>query len=124
MIMEKKILLVDDEKDILKLLFRALSAKGYLVFQASSGKEALELLAEEQINVMFFDLNMHNMDGLELCRTVRKKYSSAKIMALTGYSTAYDIEECYLAGFDNYYTKPIRLSELFKAAEEAFEESK
>lgn len=82
---DKKILLVDDEVDVLRVFARALGKIGYTVYTAVRGSAALEILRNETIQVMFFDLNMPEMNGLELCRRARKEFPTAVIHAVTGY---------------------------------------
>ena len=66
--MEKKILVVDDEKMIRDMLEKAMNREGYSVVCAESGEEALEILKDKKIFVMFLDLKLPGMNGLELCR--------------------------------------------------------
>lgn len=117
---EKKILVVDDE-DIIRDLFElAFSKKGYTVRCAESAEEALEILKDEKILVMFLDLNMPGMNGVELCRKIRKDFPVAIIHAVTGYSSLFEHAECREAGFDGYLNKPVNLEQLFKTAQDAF----
>jgi len=102
--MNNTILVVDDEEAIRNLLERAFTKAGYTVHSAESGEEALEILKQENIQVMFLDLKLPGMSGVELCTKIRKD----KPIAL-------------IAGFDDYFTKPFELKVLFKAAEDAFE---
>jgi len=118
---EKTILLVDDEVSILKLLKKAFETKGYTIVTAESSEKALEVLQYENIQVMFLDLRLPDMNGIELCRTIRKENPIACIYAMTGYSSLFDLSECRAAGFDDYFIKPLDLDTFFKAAEEAFE---
>jgi DNA-binding response OmpR family regulator len=118
---EKKILLVDDEIMILQMLQEALSLQGYKVITAESAEKALEVLAKESIMVMFLDLNLPGMSGIDLCRKIRIDNQIAVIHALTGYSNIYGLLECRGGGFDDFFIKPIGLKTLFKAAEDAFE---
>ena len=69
--MDRKILVVDDELAILKLLRKTFELSGYEVVTAESGEEALEILKKEEFKVMFLDLMLPGMDGLELCRKIR-----------------------------------------------------
>lgn len=117
---ERKILIVDDEADIRNVFERAFSKAGYAVRSAASGEEALEILKGDKVQVMFFDLNMPGMDGLELCRRVRDDFPMAVIHAVTGYARVFELAQCREAGFDDYYTKPIELAQLLAAAEAAF----
>ena len=118
---EKKILVVDDEEPIRTLFKTALMHKGYTVFCAESGEQALELLEKETIPVMFLDLNMPGMSGMELCRQVLKQNPETTAYAVTGYAAAYKSRECRQVGFKDYFTKPVPLETIFNAAENAFE---
>ena len=118
---EKKILIVDDEADIRKVFEKVFRREGYTVRTAAGGREALELLKDDKIQVMFFDLKMPEMDGLELCREVRKDFPMAMIHAVTGYASLFQLADCREAGFDDYYLKPVELTTLLKAAADAFD---
>ncbi len=118
---EKKILVVDDEEAIINLLTQAFSRAGYIVRSAQSAETALELLQKEEIHVMFFDLNMPGMDGVELCREIKKNIPMSLIYAVTGYASLFELAECREAGFEDYFKKPINLKTLIKTADGAFE---
>jgi DNA-binding response OmpR family regulator len=119
--MNKQILIVDDDKDVSDMLFEAFSLKGYEVFCAFNGEEALALLTPG-IQVMFLDLKLPGgMNGLELCREIRKDHPSACIYAMTGHSSLFELADCRKAGFDDYFTKPTKLAMLHMAVEQAFE---
>lgn len=118
---EKKILVVDDEKAIINLLTQAFSRVGYTVRSAQNAKEALELLQNEKINVMFFDLNMPEMDGIELCKKVKKDMPMSIIYAVTGYVSLFELADCREAGFEDYFKKPMNMKTLIKTANDAFE---
>ena len=64
------------------------------------------------------------MNGIELCRNIRKTNPVLMIYAMTGWAALYEIEECREAGFDDYFTKPVSPERLSKAAEDAFEKLK
>ena len=118
---EPKILLVDDEVEILSMLQEALSMRDYTVITAENAEKALEVLARESVMVMFLDLNLPGMSGIDLCRKIRNDNQIAIINALTGYSNIYGLLECRGAGFDDFFIKPVSLKTLFKAVEDAFE---
>lgn len=118
---EPKILLVDDEVEILSMLQEALSMRDYTVITAENAEKALEVLARESVMVMFLDLNLPGMSGIDLCRKIRKDNQIAIINALTGYSNIYGLLECRGAGFDDFFIKPVSLKTLFKAVDDAFE---
>ena len=61
------------------------------------------------------------MNGVELCRHLRKERPAAFMFAMTGFATVFDLEQCREAGFDDYFPKPFRLPSLLTAARDAFE---
>lgn len=117
----KKILFVDDEIPILELLQEAFKMKGFDAMIVETAEKALEVLQTESIQVMFLDLKLPGMSGIDLCRRIRKDNQIAIIYALTGYSNFFGLLECRAAGFDDLFTKPVSLQILFKAADDAFE---
>ena len=120
----KKILVVDDEEVVRYLFDLALSDAGYVVFYAEGAEKALEILSDENIDVMFLDLNLPDMSGIELCRRIRSDKPNAYIIAITGYSSFVDISECYEVGFDDYLEKPVSLDLLLTTTYKAFERTK
>ena len=119
--MDNTILVVDDEVSILRFLKKAFETKGYTIVTAENGEDALEALNKENIQVMFLDLRLPGMNGIELCRKIRKENPIACIYAMTGFNSLFDLTECRDAGFDDYFLKPIALDLFFRTAEEAFE---
>ncbi len=118
---ERKIFIVDDEKMIRDMYEEAFAKKGYKVTSAASAEEGLEILDREEFSVMFLDLSLPGMNGVDLCKRIRKKFTTAVIYAVTGYSSFYGSDECKAVGFDDFFTKPVRLDVLFKAAQDAFD---
>ncbi len=118
---EKKILVVDDEKAIINLLEQAFARKGYVVRSAMDAETALEILENETIYVMFFDLNLPGMNGIELCREIKKRKPVSVIYAITGYASLFELADCRDAGFEDYFKKPVNLSTLMDRAASAFE---
>ena len=119
--MGRIILFVDDEAAIRNIFEQAFSQKGYVVRLSESAEEALEILKQDNINVMFLDLNLPEMNGVELCKQIRKTNPMAIIYAVTGYASLFEVLNCREAGFDDYFTKPIDLEMLLKAGQDAFE---
>ena len=103
----KIILVVDDEEAVRYLYDLALSDAGYVVFYAEGAEEALEILNDENIDVMFLDMNLPDMSGIELCKQIRLIKPKAYITAITGYANQLDILKCFEAGFDDYLEKPV-----------------
>jgi len=121
MLNKKRILIVDDEKAILNLLKQTFSRAGYDVRTAESAEIALDILENENIYVMLFDLSLPQMNGLELCKTVKKDRPMSIIYAITGYASLFELSECREAGFEDYFKKPVNIATLIEKAESAFE---
>ncbi|MCD6307970.1 MAG: response regulator [Candidatus Latescibacteria bacterium] len=118
---KKQVLIVDDEQSIRTLLDKAFTKDGYDVVLASSAEEALDLLDDHPIQVMFLDLKLPGMNGIELCRRIKKDNPIACIFAMTGYSSLFDLADCRDAGFDDYFLKPLDIAVFLKTARESFE---
>jgi CheY-like chemotaxis protein len=115
-----KILIVDDEPAIRKLFELVFTKQGYAVGAAESAEEALQLMENDSFPVMFFDLNLPGMNGIDLCRHVKKDNPRAIVYAITGYTSMFELTDCREVGFDDYFTKPANVSDLIKAAADGF----
>jgi CheY-like chemotaxis protein len=119
--MDNKILIVDDEEPVRDVLTMAFSKAGYTVVSVATAEEALEVLRERTIRVIFLDLKLPGMNGLELCKLIRQNDPFACIFALTGYACVSDLLTCRQAGFDDCFPKPARLTVLLQTARDGFE---
>lgn len=119
--MKRSILVVDDEASIRDVLEKTLVRAGYDVRSAASAGEALGILQHESIMVMILDLHLGGMDGVALCERIRLDNPVGLIYALTGYTDLFGLLECRRAGFDDFFTKPVSLDVLTRAAGDAFE---
>ena len=117
---ERKILVVDDDRIILETLVGAFGRAGYSARAATSAEEALNILNQESIPLMFIDLGLEKMNGFELCENIRKDSSHAIIYALTGYYGLFGDHEIDEAGFDGWLAKPFKVEMLYKVAKESF----
>ena len=109
--MEKKILVVDDEKPIADILQFNLKKEGYDVYCAYDGNEAIEMVEEIQPDLILLDIMLPGRDGMEVCREVRKKYEMPIIM-LTAKDSEIDKVLRLELGADDYVTKPFSTREL------------
>jgi two-component system, OmpR family, response regulator VicR len=109
--MEKKILVVDDEKPIADILQFNLKKEGYDVYSAYDGNEALQMVEEVQPDLILLDIMLPLKDGMEVCREVRKKYDMPIIM-LTAKDSEIDKVLGLELGADDYVTKPFSTREL------------
>ena len=105
-----KILLVDDEPDILEIVGYNLSSGGYQVFTASNGLEAIEVAKKELPDLIILDVMMPKMDGIEACEQLRKlpELSNTIITFLTARNEDYSQVAGFDAGADDYIAKPIK----------------
>lgn len=113
---EERILVVDDEADIRKILRLLLQNKGYSVFEASNGKQAVEIVLTQSIDLIIMDIMMPQMSGIEATAKIRK-HSMAPILFLTAKSLERDKSVAYLSGGDDYLVKPFSSAELLMKAE-------
>ncbi|EGW38414.1 response regulator transcription factor [Desulfosporosinus sp. OT] len=109
--MEKTILVVDDDRDIVKLITKSLRLEQFEVIAAYSGQEALSALQENPIDFIVLDIMMPEMDGLEVCRNIRNKYS-IPILFLSARDRDIDKIIGLEIGADDYMTKPFSIQEL------------
>lgn len=108
-----RLLLVEDDSAIAEPLSRALDREGYSVVRASRGIDALTIAAsEDHIDFVILDLGLPDIDGLEVCRRLRKGGLEAPVLILTARADEVDAVVGLDAGADDYVTKPFRLGEL------------
>lgn len=107
----KKILIVDDEYQIIRVLKRSLQAHRYDVRTASNGESAMELFQDFHPDLVITDLSMPEMDGIELCREIRK-ISETPIIVLSVKGEEKTKVDALDAGADDYITKPFGMDEL------------
>lgn len=107
-----KILVVDDEPDIVDTLKEYLSGKGYEVLGALSGEEALGMLGRENADLILMDIMMPGLKGTDVARIVKQKYPNIKVIILTGYPQETEdlVKNNMLEGI---FAKPIKMQELY-----------
>jgi two-component system, OmpR family, KDP operon response regulator KdpE len=109
--MKGKILVVDDEPQIRRVMRSALTKQNYFVADARSGEEALDLVRRDRFDLIVLDRNMPGMGGLDACRQIRST-SDVGIIMLTVRKAEIDKIEALDAGADDYVTKPFSMPEL------------
>lgn len=105
------ILVVDDEPQLRRAMKATLTDLGYVVMEAKTGEEALEVLRHDPADLILLDLNMPGIGGLETCRAIRET-SELPIIVLSVRNTERDKVEALDAGADDYVTKPFGIQEL------------
>lgn len=110
--MGKKILIVDDERDLMNLIALHLKTTGYEALQASTGKLALEVIKKDHPDLIILDLMLPEMDGWEVCRRLREDRQDIPVIILTARAETEDKLRGFDAGADDYITKPFSPREL------------
>lgn len=107
---EYKILIVDDEQDILEFLSYNLKKEGYTIYSASNGRDALKIAQKHEPDVIILDVMMPEMDGIETCEELRSlpQFANSLILFLTARSEDYSEIAGFRSGADDYIAKPIR----------------
>lgn len=118
----KTILVVDDEKDIVELVAYNLLREGYQVAKAYDGDQALRYIRESQPDMVILDLMLPGIDGIEICRYIRKNTLTEKlpVIMLTAKSEAIDRVIGLEIGADDYITKPFNVRELLARVKAVF----
>jgi two-component system KDP operon response regulator KdpE len=106
-----KILVVDDDPQIRRVMKATLVSHGYEVIEARTGEDGLELVSRESPNLVLLDMNMPGMGGLETCRALRA-FSDVPVIILTVRNSEKDKVAALDAGGDDYVTKPFGIEEL------------
>jgi CheY-like chemotaxis protein len=109
------IMVVEDEPINMMLITEVLSRMGFAVIKATNGKQALDILRQQEPQLIFMDVNMPEMDGYTTTRLIRElpePYSLTPIIALTADAMQGDKEKCIEAGMNDYISKPFKLEEI------------
>jgi DNA-binding NtrC family response regulator len=110
--MAARILVVDDETVICRSCEKIFTRAGHEVRTATSGRQALQVLGEEQFDVVFTDLKMMDVGGMEVLQTVRHRYPDTVVVVITGYATVASAVETMRGGAFDYLPKPFTAAEL------------
>ena len=102
----KKILVVDDEIELLSLMKQVLEDEGYQAFSAANGADGIRLNEREHPDLIILDLRMPEMDGIETLRQIRKKDDKVKVVILTGYGSPDTIRDAADLDVSEYLSKP------------------
>ena len=117
----RRILIVDDEKNMRWVLGQALQTEGFEVVEAADGKEALAAVAEQEPDIMVLDHRMPEPDGMEVLRRLRGQGATFPVIMLTAHGNVATAVEAMKAGASEYLTKPFDLEELKLAISKSLE---
>lgn len=119
--MKPRILLVDDDANLRRVLAYPLEQAGMLVFPAPGGREALDRLASGPVDLVLSDVRMPGMDGMALLAEVRRTYPDLPVLVMTAYGTIQDAVEAMRKGAFDYITKPVDRETLLRAVQRALQ---
>ncbi len=108
----RKILLVDDEPNVLELLSVALEDEGYKILLANSGKEALVQVRKEKLQVVLLDIRMPDLNGVEILRQIKEINKAASVIMMTAYGAMDTVVKAIKLGAYDYLTKPLDLKKV------------
>lgn len=110
--MNRSVLVVDDEENLLVLLDRILTKDGFQVKTATNAYQALNLLEQDDFSVAILDIKMFPIDGIALLAELRKRSPATRVIMITAYPTQDSRSECIKNGAAMFLTKPLDLDEL------------
>ncbi|MFI5145252.1 MAG: sigma-54-dependent transcriptional regulator [Ignavibacteria bacterium] len=122
--MKAKILIVDDEIVICKSCEKIFKRAGHTTVIANGGKEALHILGRETFDVVFTDLKMMDLGGMEVLQEIRQKYPDTLVVIITGYATVASAVETMRSGAFDFLPKPFTPSELLAVLNKALDKRK
>ena len=106
------VLVVDDEPALRKVFRTSLAASGFVIQEARSGEEAVDILPQHPFDLVLLDINMPGIGGVEACREIRALAPKIGILMVTVRDAEHDMVRALEAGADDYVTKPVRFREL------------
>jgi DNA-binding NtrC family response regulator len=117
-----KVLLVDDEKKFVEVLYNRLERRNFDVTRAYSGEEGIQALRRVDFDVALLDLKMEDMDGLEVLKVFKKMYPKMEVIILTGHESAQTEQEGMKYGAFAYISKPCDFEELLNIIRKSISE--
>ncbi|MFH2058607.1 MAG: response regulator [Pseudomonadota bacterium] len=120
----QKILIVDDEKDLRSILFRALVKSGFICEQADNAASALELIKTQTFDLIVSDIEMPGMDGIELLKKVKADNPGIDFIIMTGYASQYSYVDIMNAGASDYMSKPFDIMSMLARIDRISREKK
>ncbi|MBL7069615.1 MAG: response regulator [Candidatus Omnitrophica bacterium] len=114
-----KLMVVDNERDICDFVKNFFTLRGYEVFTALSGEDALKIIETEDPLIVLQDIRMSGIDGIETLKVIKEKRPNNRVIMVTCIDDLSKMEKAKKLGADGYITKPLVLDDLVKAVSEA-----
>lgn len=115
------ILLIDDDQEYCRTMQKLFERRGYEIFLAADGQEALDIISDQLFDLVLSDLRMPNLDGIELMAEIKRRKISVPVIFVTGYGEVESYMDLMNMGAFDYLNKPIDPKELFRVVETALE---
>ena len=112
-----KVLVVEDNPLNMELVIEILMARGFTVNEAINGEEALRKAENEDFDLVLMDIELPGMDGVEVTRILKNRNQNIPVVALTSYAMKGDRERFISAGFNEYLSKPLDISDFLNRLE-------
>ena len=119
--MQVRIAVIDDEITVCRRLSQALSKEGYELEAFTTGKSFLEGMAEQPFDIVFSDLRLPDMSGMEILSKIKATRNETEVIIITGYGSIDGAVEAIKEGAYHYVTKPVRLNEIRLLAKNVLE---
>jgi len=116
-----RVLIVDDEHQLVEAFKKKLAKEGFQVFTALNGREAISIMKDNELDIGLFDIKLPDMDGVELLGKLREMQPTSEVVMLTGYASVDTAIRSMKLGAYDYLTKPCKLSELHNVILKAYE---
>jgi DNA-binding NtrC family response regulator len=115
-----RVLIVDDEPDLLETLVKRLNRRGLEVTGVDNGQKCLEYLADNETDVIVLDVKMPGRDGLEILEIIKKTHRNIEVIMLTGHASVRSGERGMALGAFDYMMKPVSIDELLEKIRQAW----
>lgn len=109
---EMRIIIVDDEMELVETLVERLALRGILAQGVSTGREAIRAIREQSFDVVLLDVKMPGMGGLQVLKTIKDEAPNQKVILLTGHGSRHDADEGIRLGAHDYLMKPVSIDDL------------
>lgn len=117
----QSILLIDDDREYCRAMRKLFEKRGYEIYLALDGQEALEAMSDQMVDLILSDLRMPGIDGIELMEEIRRRKIKVPVIFVTGYGEVESYMDLMNMGAFDYLNKPIDPKELFRVVEMALE---
>lgn len=116
-VLRKKILVVDDDPEVIRMLNRFLRRNGFEFFGAETIENAMKLMEQEIFDIALIDYQLGTDDAIDLCSRIRKHTTDLPLICMSGYVLDHEIESCKKAGFADVLKKPMEPVDLLASIE-------